>query len=825
MLGRKSSTLTRMLLASAATLAPAVAHAENSNSASLGFEMTSPPAGFSELEQPRDLVVDLYFGGRKIGEAQIVAKPGVVRFRNPDQIIGLVPHLKSSPALVTSLTAELKDNAGLACSQTNSGHCGELKPDLVGIIFDQDRFRLDLFVHPSALEVTQSDEIYLATPTAPLSLTSSIGAAIAGSTRGSTSFNIQNRTIIGFQNARIRSDSSIASDLGLVFDDLVAEVDTRRHRYSGGLFWAPGADLTGRRRIMGFGFATQFDTRADADSLEATPLIIFLGQPARVEILVDNRLVTSGSYEAGNNSVDTSNLPDGSYPLVLRIREASGAVREERRFFVKNAQISPQGQLVYFAYAGLLANTQHNQPISLSKSLYYQVGGARRLSESTAIDAAILGTEKKAMLQVGGWLITSFGRARAAGLMSSDGSKGALLQLGSAGTGPLNFNFDVRRVWSSNGEPLLPLPSYVDNFGPTPVTGAQVAASSYTQASGTLTYSLGSALLSVTGSYRHDRGFKSDYTIGPSLSWPIVRQGGLQVIVQADAQKSRTTTSAFAGFRVLYTAGGFSTLSTIGHATLKDGGTRGSRSRQVGSLSGQWFYQDDERTQVSLEGALQRDVDTSTARANAFVANQLGSGRAEVLHSLEGNGGTQFGLTLQTGIALGSKAVEIGGRDLNQSAVIASVAGSAKDAAFDVLIDEIARGRVSAGRRLPIFLEAYRSYNLRLRPVGSSAVDYDSAVRKITLFPGNVEHLNWTAEQVSTVFGQAFLADGRPLANASISTRRGVGQTDDDGYFQVDVEANEPLTFKLGANETCEVPLVGAQVQGDYASLGRVVCR
>ena len=73
----------------------------------------------------------------------------------------------------------------------------------------------------------------------------------------------------------------------------------------------------------------------------------------------------------------------------------------------------------------------------------------------------------------------------------------------------------------------------------------------------------------------------------------------VQVIVQADAQKSRTTTSAFAGFRVLYTAGGFSTLSTIGHATLKDGGTRGSRSRQVGSLSGQWFYQDDERTQVS----------------------------------------------------------------------------------------------------------------------------------------------------------------------------------------------------------------------------------
>jgi hypothetical protein len=545
-----------------------------------------------------------------------------------------------------------------------------------------------------------------------------------------------------------------------------------------------------------------------------------------VEILVDNRLVTSGSYEAGNNSIDTSNLPDGSYSLVLRIREASGGVREERRFFVKNAQIAPQGQLVYFAYAGLLANTQHKQPISLSKDLYYQFGAARRLNESVAIDAAVLGTQKKAMLQVGGWLITPIARVRAAGLMSTDGSKGALLQLGSAGNGPFNFNFDLRRVWSGNGEPLLPLPSYVDNFGPTPVTGAQVAASSYTQASGTLTYSLGSALLSVTGAYRRDHGLKSDYTIGPSLSWPVVRQGGLQVVIQADAQKSRTTTSAFAGFRVLYTAGGFSTLSTAGHATLKDrSGSRGSRSRQVGSLSGQWFYQDDEHTQVSLEGALQRDVDTTTARANGFVANQLGSGRAEVLHSLEGNGGTQFGLTLQTGIALGARAIEIGGRDLNQSAVIASVAGTARNATFDVLIDEIARGRISAGKRLPIFLEAYRSYNLRLRPVGSSAVDYDSAVRKITLFPGNVEHLNWTAEQVSTVFGQAFQENGQPVANASISTRRGLGQTDADGYFQVDVEGGEPLTFDLGTNGTCEVPLVGAKIEGDYASLGRVMCR
>ena len=404
------------------------------------FKSTGTPEGFGDLEQPRELLVDVYFGNRKLGSAWIVARPGFVRFKDPNQLFTLLPELKPSPALSAQLSSELPDHAALACPDGIRQGCGSLEAGLAEVIFDEARFRLDLFIGQGSLAVAADRDPYLPVPTAGPSLTSSIGGAVAGSSGGRTNYNFQNRTIIGFENARIRSDSAYASGLGFIVDDFVAEMDTKRHRYSAGLFWAPGIDFTGRRRIAGVGFSTQFDTRADQGNLEATPLILFLAQPSRVETLIDGRLVTSAAYEAGNKLIDSSALPSGSYSLVLRVREPGGTVREERRFFVKNAQVAPKGHPIYFAYAGLLANTRRNRPLSVSND---RLLPARR------------GVSPRATL----WRLTAHrwrrGQAHRAarrlahhryredarsGLVSADGDTGLLLQIGSAGTGRLNFN-------------------------------------------------------------------------------------------------------------------------------------------------------------------------------------------------------------------------------------------------------------------------------------------------------------------------------------------------------------------------------------------------
>ena len=799
--------------------------AAGASSASL-IQSAAPPAGFDELTRPREMLLDVYYGDRKVGEARAVVAPGTVRFIDPATLIALVPDVIPSPALTAELSSELPSHPELVCSPGNSGQCGELAPETVGVILDEDHFRASLFFAPKLLRTRPAvGDPYLKPSTGPLSLTSNVGLALSGSTGTSAIYNIQDRTILSLGNARIRSDFSYASRLGLTVDNLVGEIERRDLRYSAGLFWAPGLDLTGQRRIAGIGAGTQFDTRADRELIEGTPLVLFLQQPSRVEMIVEGRLVTSRSYGAGNNVLDTSALPDGSYPVTLRIRQENGGVREEQRFFVKNAQIAPAGQTLLLAYAGMLANSEPHHPISISDNFYYQVGAARRLSRSIAVDLSAVGAAGKNMIEAGGWLVTRHGKVRVAGLVSTKGDKGALVQFGSSGQGPLNFNLDVRRVWSSDGRPLIPLPAFIDSFGTTPPTGAQVGQSSYTQVSGSLGYSLGRAYVSVIGSLRHDRGFRTDYTVGPNLNWPIFSKDGMEIVLQADAQRTRTTTAAFAGLRFQLNSSRLSFLATAGEAVRHtDGGSDSDVSRAVGSLSAEYFHESADRTQVSANAGFERSLDTSDIHAGAAIYSRLGSARGDLLHPLEGRGGLQYGLTLQSGAALDRHELALGGRDIQESALVVSLDGERGRTAFDVLVDDQPRGRLVAGQSVPIFLQPYRSYQVRIRPAGPTSVDYDTGTRSVVLYPGNVAHVRWAARSLFTVFGQAVGPDGRPIANAMVRSERGIGETNDEGYFQIDVAGGDTLSFTRGQSLTCHSKLGTFKEGRDLVPLGKVTC-
>jgi Mat/Ecp fimbriae outer membrane usher protein len=784
------------------------------------------PPGFDDLARPHELLVDIYFGGSKVGEAMAVASPGKLRFTDPQKVLAFVPQVAASPRLIAALEGDLPTHSELICSPGNVVGCGELSPELAGIIFDEDRFRATLFFAPSLLGLTRPVAgPYLPPPSSPLSLTSSLGLALSGSTGGSPSYNVQNRTILSFGRARIRADSSYASRLGLIVDDLAAEVDRRNLRYSAGLFWAPGLDLTGERRIAGVGVGTQFDTRADRDILEGTPLVLFLAAPAEVDMLVDGRLVGSRQYGAGNNVLDTSALPDGSYPVVLRIREQNGSVRDEQRFFVKAAQIAPSGEPLYFAYAGMLANTRRDTPISLSNDFYFQLGTARRLSRSLAVDVSAIGARGKTMVETGAWLMTRAGRGRIAGLASASGDYGALLQLGSSGRGPLNFNLDLRRVWSSDGKPLIPIAAPLDNFGSTAPTGAQLGEGSYTQISASIGLTVDRAYLSVIGSLRHDDGLGGDYSIGPNLSWPVVSSNGLELVLQADAQRTRTTSAAFLGARLQFTSNRLALVGTLGGSARSAGHGDGASSELVGSIAADYFEQAGDRTQVSAEAGFDRSLDSSTVHAAGSVYSSLGSARAEIVQAVDGGGGLQYALALQTGAALERHDAAVGGRDLEESALVVSLDGEPGRSAFDLLVDEQPRARLVAGQRIPIFLQPYHSYKVRIRPAGPTSSDFDSATRSVTLYPGNVEHLSWSIRSLFTVFGRAVAADGRPLANAEIHSGRGIGETDDKGYFQMDVESGDMLSFATQEKGSCSVRIAGTKPGSDFLSLGKVICR
>jgi hypothetical protein len=818
----RARNLVRPFFCLAALTINAPANAGTSN-VELGTSGT--PAGFDELARERENLVDIYFGGHKVGEALVITKPGALQFKSVHEVLDKIPELIPSPELMSSLAGELPTNSDAVCRAGNAESCGVISPEIIGIIYDADRFRVDIFANPKFLKVVKEEEEgYLPVPSAPLSLTSSVGLALSGALGQSSRYNFQNRTVIGLNNARLRVNSSMASGLGLIVDDFVGELDVKALRYSAGLFWAPGNEFTGQRRIIGAGVGTQFDTLADQDEVHGTPLIVFLPQPARIELLVDGRLVSSRTYPAGNVDVDSTGLPDGSYSVVLRIHQANGSVREERRFFVKNMQAPPVGHPIFYAYGGVLANTERHRPISLSDTLYYQTGAAWRLTNKFALDADVLGTQHKAIANAGAWLILDWARFRAAGLVSSAGDTGALLQASSGGHGPLSFSFDIRRIWSSDGKPLIPLPTTIDTFGVTPPTGVQLATGSYTQATGSVGLRLGSAYLGLIGSYRKDRSFRADYTIGPSVNWPVITRRQMQLVLEASAQRTRTTTAGFAGFRILFTSGGMSMLSTSGLSMQEERGGR-SVSKAVGTLNAQYSREMEDGTLLNLQAGVDRNIDSSTINAGTTLNSRFGNLRADLFHSVEGRGGTQYDLAFDSGLALSPHGSSLGARDLQPSAIMVTLDGDATDASFDVLVDDAARGRLKVGQRMSLFVPGYKTYKIRLVPTAPLPLSYDSATREVTLYPGNVQSLAWHAESFFTIFAQAMLPDGGPVADALVQTPHGVAQTDEKGYFQIDVAHGDAVKVARSDGGTCELKLPELIVKNDFASIGKVVCR
>ena len=795
--------------------------------ANVELATTGVPAGFDDLARPREGLVDIYFGGQRVGEVLAVARPGSLRFRSAEDVLAKIPQLIASAELRAILAGELPTNSEAICREGGAGACGILSPDVIGIIYDEDRFRVDLFANPKFIKVTRPKaEGFLPIPTAPLALTSSVGLALSGSLGGASRYNLQNRTVVGLRNARIRANSSMASETGLIVDDFVGEVDDKNLRYSAGLFWAPGSEFTGQRRIIGAGVGTQFDTLANQESLRATPLIIFLSQASRIELLVDGRLISSKTYAAGNIEIDTASLPDGSYPVILRIHQPNGAVREERRFFAKSAQAPPLEHPLFYAYAGVLANTRRHQPISPSSTLYYQAGGAWRLTNYLAVDAGVAGTQRKALAQVGAWLILPQARFRIAGLASTAGDAGALVQASVGGTGPLNLSLDLRRIWSNDASPLIPLASRVETFGSTPPTGLQLATGSFTQATGSVGLRLGRGYLGLVGSYRKDRSFRADYTIGPSVNWPVLTRRNVQLVFEASAQRTRVTTAGFAGFRLLFTSGRMSVLSTLGRSMQNErGDSRPLVSKSVSTISAQYSHETAAGTSLNFQAGVDRNISSSAVSGGTVVNSRFGNVRADLLHSLEDGGGTQYDLAFESGLVVSPHAALLGAREVQPSAITVALRGDASNASFNVLVDEVARGRLRVGQRLSLFLPGYRTYKVRLVPIAAAAVGFDSGVREVTLYPGNVQSLEWRAKSYFTIFAQATTAKGTPIADALVQTAQGIAQTDSNGYFQADVSSGDSLTISRSDRAACQVQLPNVIVKNDFASIGKVVCR
>jgi hypothetical protein len=789
------------------------------------------PAGFDALTARQTLLVDVYFGGTRRGEARIVATPDAVAIEDPAALVVLLPPLTDDAAVRAALAAPgLPPHAELACSPTaDRATCGRLSPDVVGVILDRDTLRLDVFLNPRFLAVHDAiEQRYLPPPARGLSLIDSVGAVLSGSSgQGEAYYNLQDQLVLADGPRRLRAELSYAKGYGLSAERLALELDRPELRYSAGALWAPGDDLTGRRKLLGLGLESQVDTRLDKDEILGSPMVVHLDQRSRVDVVRDGRVLGSAIYEAGNQEIDTSNLPEGSYAIVLRIQEPGRPLREERRFFTKSRRIPSRGRTDFSLYAGVLVASPDPGSLTPSRHPFAAAGAARRLSESWALEGAIQASDRGASAELAATLLTRFANVRAAAVADLNGRYGGILQVSSNGASRLNVNLDLRHIGGGSSAALdvppaaAPLPADPLDV----LSGPDFARSarSYSQASAVVSYSLGTIRFLGVMSYRDEAAEKASYSIGPSLEWDFLRRGPFTLTLRGDMAATQSGSSEFAGIS-LRLLGPHSSLTALG-------GARGSTipsddlgDGAVGSLAGTWSARA-AGGQLALGAGYEHQPRQDDLVLSTQFDHPLGSLAGDFTRS-DGAGASvsQYSLGLQTTFAAGSGGFRVAGKTTTASMIVAAVDGARAADTFELLVNEQVAGTIVGDRPLALALPAYRAYDLRIRPTGKDLLAYDSSPRRIGLFPGAMTRLDWKVAPVILKFGRLVAPDGAALAHASITGQGVWSETDADGRFQIEVADDARLTVTLADGRSFVTTLPKGQPTDGIARLGDVAC-
>ncbi len=823
-LDRRIRALALGCTALAASLASSAGHANGSPAITVG-----EPAGFSNLADEQPLLVDIYFGGLRRGEARIVVTPESVSIDDPAAVVDLLPHVADRSAVEAALGAQnLPANSDRACSQTSDSRtCGRLAPEIAGVILDRDKLRLDVFLNPRLLAAYDNvEDHYLPAPAGGPSMIHALGALVSGrAAYGDTYYNLQDQFVLARGAGRLRADLSYATGYGLEAEQVALELDRPERRYSAGALWAPGDELTGRRKLLGVGIETQIDTRLDKDEILGSPVIVYLDRRARVDVVRDGRVLSSAVYEAGNQQLDTTNLPEGSYDILLRIDEPGQPTHEERRFFTKSRRIPSLGRTDFFAFGGMMVDSADPKSLEPSSHPYFQGGVARRLSETWAVEGEVQATDRGASAELAATLLTPLAQVRAAAVADLDGRYGAIFQIASSGTSRLNFNLDLRHM--NSAEPaagMAAIPAVGAAPGdPFAAPGLARLGTSYSQAGGIVSYSLANLRFLGVLSYRDTKAQDASYSIGPSLQWDVLRKGPFTLTLRGDVAATDRGTSGFAGIslrllgrRASVTALGGGRGSSGSHDDLGDGA--------VASIAGSWSA-----NPLGGQLALGAGYDHQPRQDDLVLSSQfdhpLGSLSGDFVRS-DGGGRSvsQYSLGMQTTVTAGAGAVRVAGKTTTQSMIVAQVEGAGPGNSFEILVNEQVAGTIVGNRPLTLALPTYRAYDVRIRPTGKNLLAYDSSPRSVGLYPGAVARLEWKTAPVTIKFGRLVDRLGTPVAHASITGHGVWAETDDDGFFQIEAPDDAEVTVTTRDGRSFATALPRGERKGEIARLGAVSC-
>lgn len=774
------------------------------------------PPGFESLLEPQTTLVDIYFAGTFLTSQLATFSPEEITFSNPPAIVARIPMLLDTAAVLEALSGSIPTNLAYRCQYEGQNNCGSVAPEVAAVVFDEDRFRADLFVNGDLLAVRSAGHRkFLPASDGGWSWLQSLNGAYAGTRdqdRGS--YALSSGSILAFRENRFQLTGNYSSEESGTIDTAVIRRDWEGMEYQLGYFRSNSGSFQfmSDSPIRGLRVASSLDTREDLRQTSGNELQVFLDSRSEVSLFKDDRLVSSRFYDAGNQILDTSQLPGGAYDLTIRIRDTGGRLTEETRFYVKSAQLPPADQALYFLEVGELLDSENTQGFAEGFGVaLLRAGYHGRLNEQLGFLAGLSQVDTESAFEMG---LTHLGRwhdISVGGTMGSEDRRGARLNLRTRFQ-HFYLSANYRRIWNDDLDVANP---------------ASLFGESATQASLTATTLLPLGRFELGGRFnRRDDAAIETYTA--RYEFPRLRLGRSDMLLgfQFNREEGRSTGLFTMEMRLNgdHVTGQiqpqYSYVDDQNDSTGPADG--GWRSNGVVSWHDRQLLENQD-LRIDFRGHRERDFDSIGAEMD--YASQSGRLRLQSERiSQGGHTSTRYNGNVSTSFMVNDTTAKLGGRDQSQSALLIEIDGRLRDASFEVLVNGSPRGTAYAGRTTAINLRPYETYSVRLRQRGSSFVDYDQGEKQITLYPGNVVTLSWTVAELNVVFGRILDEQRQPIGNALIKGVAGLATSDEFGLFQAELRSDARELEVETLDGHCRIPLPHYDLQRGIGRLGNLAC-
>lgn len=767
------------------------------------------PPGFESLAEPQETLIDVFYGGIYVTSVSAEFTPSTITIRDAEPVAERLNDIIDRAEFVELLEFPLATNSELVCKSKFSVDCGRLETTSVAVIFDRSKLKADLFIAPSLLSVKTIDQLnFLPASDSGFSLVDDFALYASSGSELDTSYNVSNITLFSYAESRLRIDSNYTPEQDFTIDTLALERERNGRDIKLGAFRTNAGNFLfmQNQQFVGGTFESSLVTRTDLEASLGNTLLVFLDSRSLVQLYKDDRLLGSRYYDTGNQELDTSTLPNGSYEVEIRITDSSGRTRTERQFYSKSSKVPPKDQPLYFIQAGRYAqSTQDSILPELLDDDFVRAGYSLRMLDNLAGNVGASWNSESTMLE-SGIFYQGLNSELSASLAADDDS-----QLG------LDIRYRHRfedGTVTLYGRHVSDSDRISDEFSQIGQQSSQV--------------NIDATVFTRTGrwngfvNYTEDDDTKTNESYGirwspPSFNWHGNWSGNVEL--------SENRGDALFLVRISYSmrSGSWTNTANAEHRRTKAEGSR-SENRFTGGLSTSW--QNDRMAANQYRFNLRADhQDTDTIESSLDATSNNGSANITIKHDVD-NQSWQYNGAMRTSLAMAPKAVGYGGESRSSAGFLVRIdAHHDNDTQVAVHLNGLRQTSVPANKTTFVGVSPYETYEVELIPEGNTIENISYRTRTYTLYPGNVIPIAAQLQQITVIVGRVILEDGALLENALLSGVEGLAMTDTNGVFQAEIASGtRSIQLKKGG-DICDIPLPEWEDDRTVAFLGDLVCR